>query len=111
MYSIKTQSAVLFQRCLGWATPTPESIWRSHLLFQRSHLLFQRSHLLFQRSHLLFQRSHLLIWRSQLLFRGSQLLFRGSHLFILYYDILEEQGSDRILYLAIPHQTYTELRS
>lgn len=29
--------------------------------------------------------------------------------FILYYDILEEQGSDRILYLAIPHRTYTEI--
>ncbi|MDZ7958516.1 MAG: XisH family protein [Aulosira sp. DedQUE10] len=29
--------------------------------------------------------------------------------FILYYDILEEQGSDRILYLAIPYRTYTEI--
>ncbi|NMG07168.1 element excision factor XisH family protein [Brasilonema sp. UFV-L1] len=29
--------------------------------------------------------------------------------FILYYDILEEQGSDRILYLAIPRRTYTEI--
>ncbi|WP_199339034.1 MULTISPECIES: element excision factor XisH family protein [Nostoc] len=29
--------------------------------------------------------------------------------FILYYDILEEQGSDRILHLAIPHRTYTEI--
>jgi XisH protein len=29
--------------------------------------------------------------------------------FILYYDILEEQGSDRILYLAIPYRTYTEV--
>ncbi|MBD2608108.1 XisH family protein [Scytonema hofmannii FACHB-248] len=29
--------------------------------------------------------------------------------FILYYDILEEQGSERILYLAIPHRTYTEI--
>lgn len=31
--------------------------------------------------------------------------------FILYYDILEEQGSDRVLYLAIPQRTYTELFS
>jgi hypothetical protein len=29
--------------------------------------------------------------------------------FILYYDILEEQGSDRILYLAIPQRTYNEI--
>lgn len=29
--------------------------------------------------------------------------------FIIYYDILEEQGSDRTLYLAIPQRTYTEL--
>ena len=29
--------------------------------------------------------------------------------FILYYDILEEQGSDRVLYLAIPQRTYIEL--
>lgn len=29
--------------------------------------------------------------------------------FILYYDILEEQGSDQILYLAIPQRTYTEI--
>jgi XisH protein len=29
--------------------------------------------------------------------------------FILYYDILEEQGSERILYLAIPQRTYTEI--
>ncbi|MGF1676235.1 MAG: element excision factor XisH family protein [Rivularia sp. (in: cyanobacteria)] len=31
--------------------------------------------------------------------------------FILYYDILEEQQSDRVLYLAIPQRTYTDLFS
>jgi len=29
--------------------------------------------------------------------------------FILYYDILEEQRSDRISYLAIPYRTYNEI--
>jgi XisH protein len=29
--------------------------------------------------------------------------------FILYYDILEEQGSERVLYLAISQRTYNEI--
>ncbi|MCC5619165.1 hypothetical protein LC605_29610 [Nostoc sp. CHAB 5836] len=31
--------------------------------------------------------------------------------FILYYDILEEQGSDRILYLAIPQYSSVKAKN